>query len=272
MEEHAGRVALVTGAAGGIGQASAALLAERGAAVAVNALDAAEAREVADAITANGGRAIPVYADVSDAAAIGAAVEATVAAFGRLDVLVVCAGIQRYGTVADTDEKTWDEVFAINAKGVFLTARAAIPHLRSSPAGAIVVVSSVQSRATQTSVAAYAASKGAVNALVRSIAIDEAPYGIRANAVNPGSVDTPMLRRSAELFTDGSPGAVRQLLDRWGQAHPLGRIAQPREVAEVVGFLAGTRASFITGADIPVEAGLLAGIGVALPEEAGMPG
>jgi NAD(P)-dependent dehydrogenase (short-subunit alcohol dehydrogenase family) len=123
----------------------------------------------------------------------------------------------------------------------------------------------VQALATQASVAAYAASKGALNALTRSMAIDEAAHGVRVNAVCPGSVDTPMLRRSAALFSDGSAEAAAQTVDGWGRSHPLGRVAQPSEVAEVVSFLASPRASFVTGEDVRVDGGLLAGLAVSLP-------
>jgi NAD(P)-dependent dehydrogenase (short-subunit alcohol dehydrogenase family) len=266
VDEHSGRVALVTGGASGIGRAVAGLLAARGASVAVNALRDAEAAEAAAAI---GGSAIAVAADVSDGASIAAAVEKTVQAFGKLDVLVTSAGIQRYGSVADTDEKTWDDVFAVNVKGAYLAARAAIPHLRRSGSGAVVLVSSVQARVTQTDVAAYSASKAALNALARSMAVDEARYGIRVNAVCPGSVDTPMLRSSAGLFSDGSADGVQQTIEAWGRSHPLGRVAQPAEVAEVVAFLAGPRASFVTGTDVLVDGGLLAALSVALPDDAG---
>ncbi|MEV1173591.1 SDR family oxidoreductase, partial [Nonomuraea sp. NPDC049784] len=216
MLENSGKVALVTGGSSGIGRATAELLAARGAAVAVNGLEEMDAHATVRAITEAGGRAVPVAGDVSDAAAMEEAVRATVAAFGRLDVLVTSAGIQRYGTVTDTEEKLWDEVFAVNVKGVYLAARAALPQLRRSPAGAIVVVSSIQAAAAQANVAAYAAGKGALGALVRSMAVDEARYGVRVNTVSPGSVDTPMLRESARLFGDGSPEGVERTLADWG--------------------------------------------------------
>jgi NAD(P)-dependent dehydrogenase (short-subunit alcohol dehydrogenase family) len=265
VSEHAGRVALVTGGSSGIGRAVSELLAARGASVAVCSVDAIEAASVAGAIAGRDGRAAAVPADVREPRSVAAAVQSTVESFGSLDILVTCAGIQAYGTVADTDVRTWDEVFAVNVKGVFLAARAALPHLRRSGQGAIVVVSSVQALATQAGVAAYAASKGALNALTRSMAIDEAAHGVRVNTVCPGSVDTPMLRRSARQFSDGTPeGADRTVAD-WGRSHPLGRVAQPREVAEVVSFLASPRASFMTGEEVRVDGGLLAGLPVSLP-------
>ncbi|MFL5778822.1 MAG: SDR family NAD(P)-dependent oxidoreductase [Chloroflexota bacterium] len=266
MSTRSGRVAFVTGGSSGIGRAVSELLASEGIAVGVCGIEPGEVDDTVATIEGRGGTALAVPADVSDRASIGAAVDRTVERFGRLDTLVASAGIQRYGTVADTPEATWDEVFDVNVKGVFLAAQAAMPHLRASGRGSIVVVSSVQAHVTQTAVAAYTASKGAVNALVRSIAIDEARYGIRANAVCPGSVDTPMLRASARRFSDGTETGTEALVNRWGQSHPLGRVAQPREVAEVVSFLASDRASFISGEDIRVDGGLLASVGIALPD------
>ena len=265
MTDWTGRVVFVTGGSQGIGGAVSELFGARGASVGVCGLEADRVERTVAAIRDRGGEALAVPADVSDKRSIGAAVAATVERYGRLDALATCAGIQRYGTVVDTDEATWDEVFAVNVKGVYLAAQAALPHLRASGHGAIVAISSVQAQVAQSAVAAYSASKGAVNALIRAIAVDEARHGVRANAVCPGSVDTPMLRTSARQFSDGTDAGTQALVEEWGRAHPLGRVAAPREIAEVVVFLCGDEASFVTGEDIRVDGGLLATIGVALP-------
>ena len=268
MREHEGRVAFVTGATRGIGRATAIELAAQGSAVAVHGLDLDEARSVVAEIEASGGRALALAGPVDDSAAIGAAIAAAVAEFGQLDTLVTSAGIQRYGTAASTPESVWDEVMNVNLKGVYLACRFAMPHLRRSAAGSVVIVSSVQGTANQTDVAAYAASKGALHTFARATAVDEGPNGVRVNSVSPGSVDTPMLRASAASMSDGSDAAVDALLAEWGTAHALGRVAQAAEIANVVSFLASPRASFVTGADIRVDGGLLARLAAALPSKA----
>jgi NAD(P)-dependent dehydrogenase (short-subunit alcohol dehydrogenase family) len=234
MSEFAGKVALVTGAAGGIGGATAERL-ERGGAEVI--------------------RVDVEQADVTDAAQV----EALFAGLGRLDVLVTCAGIQRYGTVEETSEALWDEVMNVNLKSAFLCSKAAIPLLRVN-GGAIVIVSSTQAHAAQPGAAAYVTSKGALNALTRAMAVDHAAEGIRVNAVCPASVDTPMLRWAADHLANGR--AASELLAEWGSVHPLGRVGAAEEVAELIAFLASPRASFMTGGDYRVDGGLLAQLGV----------
>jgi NAD(P)-dependent dehydrogenase (short-subunit alcohol dehydrogenase family) len=242
-----GKAAVVTGAGKGIGRAVAELLVARGAKVAVVDVDSSAAETVAKQV---GG--VAIEADVSDASAAQRSVARAFEALGRIDVLVCSAGIQRYGNVVETPEAVWDEVLGVNLKGAYLMAKHCVPHLVATGAGAIVNVASVQAFAAQRGVAAYSASKGGLVALTRAMAIDHAPV-VRANCVCPGSVDTPMLRHAAELFADDPEEAIRD----WGAMHPLGRTAQPEEIAEVVAFLASPAASFITGSAILADGGLL---------------
>lgn len=253
-----GKVALVTGGASGIGKATAQLLAARGAHVV-----AADITEPAGNPT---GPVEPIQVDVTDEAAVADAVKGVVSRHGRLDILVTAAGICIYDSAADATPGNWRKVLSVNLDGTFLTVHHALPALRASGAGSIVLVSSVQAFATQTGVAAYTASKGALNALARSIAVDEVGDNVRANAVCPASVDTPMLRWAARKFSDGSDTAVDHLITTWGRSHPLGRVARPAEVAEAIAFLASDRASFITGIALPVDGGLLAQAAVVLPD------
>jgi NAD(P)-dependent dehydrogenase (short-subunit alcohol dehydrogenase family) len=185
-----------------------------------------------------------------------------VRAFGCIDILVNNAGIQRYGTVTETSEEVWDEVLAVNLKGAYLCSRYCIPHIVRRGGGAVINIASVQALATQPGVAAYSASKGALVALTRSMAVDYAASGVRANCICPGSVDTPMLRWAADVLTVDAESALRA----WGRRHPLGRVAEAREVAQVALFLASPRSSFVTGAAFVVDGGLTAALGVSSPE------
>ncbi|MGW0232259.1 SDR family NAD(P)-dependent oxidoreductase [Actinopolymorpha singaporensis] len=265
MGEFTGKVALVAGGGSGIGRAVTELLAAEGATVVVATNVEDHVRALREELTGTPGEVSAVVADLTRAEEVRRYVDEAAERHGGIDVLVNSAGVQRYGTVEETSEELWDEVLAVNLKAMYLTARFAVPHLRARGGGSIVNVASVQAYVTQDRVAAYAASKGGILALTRAMAVDHARDGIRVNAVCPGSVDTPMLQWSADLFR-GDRDAEDVLAD-WGRSHPIGRIAKPAEVAELVAFLAGDRSSFVTGADYRVDGGLLAMAPVVLPEK-----
>jgi len=257
-----GSVALVTGGSLGIGRAAAVGLGQAGAAVAICGSNGDHVAEAVESLRAGGLTVEGFVADVARPDEVERLVRDTVGAFGGLDILVNSAGIQRYGTAPETSVETWDEVFDVNVRAMFLTARHAIPEMRRRGGGSIVNVSSVQAFTALSGSVAYVASKGAINALTRALAQDHAPDGIRVNAVCPGSVDTPMLRWAADQFR-GDLSQDDQVA-AWGTMHPMGRVARPEEVADLIVYLAGPHASFITGAAVPVDGGLLTTVAVAL--------
>ena len=268
-QEFAGRVAVVTGGSTGIGRATVERLVRGGADVFYCTDDPRSLAAAQAALADLGpGRAVGRLADVRRAADMAALIGEAVDTAGGVDMLANCAGINRYGTVIDTDEALWDQVIAVNLKGCFLASQHAAPAMIRRGGGAIVHVSSAVAFATHASVAAYVASKGAVNALARSMALDLAPHRIRVNAVCPASVDTPMLRASADLQKGDK--TVDETVSDWGLSHPLGRgrgrVCTAAEVAEAIAFLLGDRAAFVSGDAVKVDGGLLAGIGVALPD------
>lgn len=205
-----------------------------------------------------------IVADVANSADMEALVARTVAQFGGVDILANCAGIQRYGSVVDTSEAVWDEVFDVNVKGIFHASKFVIPEMTKRDGGSIINIASVQAYASQSGVAAYTATKGAILALTRAMALDHADDGIRVNAICPASVDTPMLRWAADLWKGDR--TAEEMVDLWGKAHPVGRVGRAEEIAELGAFLAGDSCPFMTGADLKVDGGVLAKLGILLPD------
>ena len=240
-------VALVTGAAGGIGRAVALTLAARG--WTVVGLDLGDAGGLQAELQAHQPASEVLRADVTSATEVAAVAEIA-AARGPLTTVVNCAAVLACHDVATTDEQEWDHVFAVNVKGTYLTCHYAVPKLRAAGGGAIVNLSSVHALATVPSLAAYAASKGAVLALSRQMAIDYAADGIRVVPLIVGSVDTEMSRQHAQA--QGLPP---------GHAEPglrqLGRMAEPAEVAQVIAFLVSAEAGFVTGSPLVADGGML---------------
>ena len=246
------KVVVVTGGANGIGEATTCKFAELGATVAILDRDEAAGRNLAERLTAAGKRARCYRCDMGSSAEVKEAIATVARDWGGMDVLVSNAGIQRYGNVVDTSEELWEEVMRVDLKGTFHLARHALPEVIQRGGGSLVVVSSVQGLAALSKSAAYVTAKHALLGLVRSIALDYAKHNIRANCVCPGTVDTPMMRRALAAVAE-----PQKLLGRLNQMHALGRIARAEEVANAIVFLASDWASFITGAALLVDGGML---------------
>jgi len=244
-----GKVAIVTGAASGIGLATARLLASRGARVVLADIDA-EAGQAALSGTPGEGNAVFQQADMSSAADVERLMRATVEELGRLDVIVNNAGVQRSGAVTELAEETWDLLLGVNPKTCFLAAKYGVPHLRRAGGGSIVNVSSIAGLRGGPGQTAYSASKGAIVAFSRALSVELAPDGIRVNCVCPGWVDTPF--NAPAIAFMGGRQAQQALIDR---SVPLQRQGTPEEIAATVAFLASDEASYMTGQAVVVDGG-----------------
>lgn len=243
-----GKVAIVTGAAGGVGQATVRLLAERGAAVVAEDV----APEV-ERLASWSPQIAPIVGDVKKAESAEAAVRLALSRFGGVDILINNAAIILSKDILATTESEWDETMAVNVKGAFHHCRAALPHFLARSGGSIINVASISGVVGLPQQAAYCASKGALVQMTRQLAIEYADHSIRVNAVAPGAIDTPFLAR--HLAAQADPKAAEQAVNA---AHPLGRYATPREIASIIVFLASPESSFMTGAIVAADGGYTA--------------
>jgi len=245
------KVAVITGAGSGIGKATAVLFSRQGAKVVASGIHKEDIAETVTEIRSFEGNAIYVRTDLSVSKQVKIMIEAAVERYGKIDILFNCAGVgysSKYcmGSVVDTPEEDWDSVLGINLRSVFLTCKYTIPHMKKNRGGAIVNCSSMHS-IIGCGADAYSASKGGINALTRALAVDNAKYNIRVNAVSPGPTETPMISNA--------------LKNKDFRAHlmntvPLNRIAAPEDIAHAVLFLASDESSFITGHNLVVDGGL----------------
>jgi NAD(P)-dependent dehydrogenase (short-subunit alcohol dehydrogenase family) len=254
MGSLTGKRALITGGASGIGRATALLFAREGAAVAVVDLDEVGGQAVVREIANNGGQAIFVRCDVSQAADCQHAVQQTVDKLGGLDILFNNAGIIRRATVIDTTEEEWDRVMAVNVKSIFLLSKYAIPVMAQAGGGVIINTASGWGLVGGRKAVSYCASKGAVVNMTRAMALDHGQQNIRVNCICPGDTDTGMLRNEARQLEEPCERFLAEAAQR-----PLRRIGRPEEIAQAALYLASDASSFVTGTSLVVDGGGLAG-------------
>lgn len=252
-----GKTAIITGTTG-IGRAVTKRFAQLGANVVCCGNDPAANRDLRQ--ETEGADVIVQDCDVSDSEDVLTVVTTAVSHFGGLDIIVNAAAIHPFGNAVETELETWHRCLNVNVTGIFLLAHFGIPQMRKRGGGSIVNLASVQGYACQQGVTAYVTSKGAILSLTRALAVDHAADNIRVNSVSPGSIATPMLETAAQVLSPDLP--VDEVLTRFGEAHPLGRIGTAEEVAELVAFLASDKASFCTGGDYVIDGGLKATLGV----------
>lgn len=255
MARVSGKVTIVTGAAAGIGRATAILLAREGASVALTDIQDDEGREVTKRINADGGTAAFWHLDVSSEDDVKRVFDEVRERFGRIDVLVNNAGIA--GADKPTHEVTgeeWDQVMSVNVKGVFLCTKHVIPHLREAGAGSIVNLSSIYGIIGAQDLPPYHASKGAVRLMSKTDALLYAENGIRVNSVHPGFIWTPLVEELAEQSPDG----VEAFREQLNSLHPLGHVGEPEDIAHGILYLASDESRFVTGSELVIDGGYTA--------------
>jgi NAD(P)-dependent dehydrogenase (short-subunit alcohol dehydrogenase family) len=254
MGKLEGKVAVVTGGAGpGIGHGISTVLAAEGAQVVIVEIDLDMAKAVQKLIESKGGRTCVLPADISKAAEVRAAMDRVVAEHQRLDVLVNSAGVGLVRSVVEASEEEFDRLASIDLRGLWLCCKYAIPHMQRQKAGSIVNIASVHSRTTMPQFALYAAMKAGVTGLTRGIAVDYGPDGIRANTVCPGLVDGTQTRQIIAQLS----GDVEKWMQDFVRRHQaLPKVIQPEDIGQLVAFLASEESRAITGAEIPVDAGM----------------
>ena len=248
------RVVVITGAANGIGRAAAKAFVDDGVAVVLLDMDVDGGVSAAEELVASGGTAEFIELDVSDGAAVARVIGDVAERYGRLDVLVANAGIEHCASILDTTDEQWARVIDVNLGGVFYACREALRAMVGCRSrGNMIITASPHAWVTGKEIGAYAASKGGVVAFMHAMALEAADHGVRVNAVVPGAIDTPMLRREAQAA--GDPAAQFAALSA---IHPIGRLGQPDEIADTIVFLASERARFMTGSCLVVDGGLMA--------------
>lgn len=258
MAKLAAKVAIVTGAASGIGRATAELFAREGARVVVADINAGGGTDTVKAITSLGGEALFVQTDISKYGEVEKMVEATMLAYQGLDILVNNAAILAFGTILKTKEEDWDRLMAVNLKGVYLCSKLAAPRIIERGGGVIINVASIGGLVGGPALAAYNASKGGVVLLTKNMAIDLAPYNIRVNCLCPGTVLTSMASQIFVTRAKGDVDKVQSMKEAGLRGYPLKRYGKPEEMAQAILFLASEESAFMTGTSLVVDGGYTA--------------
>ncbi|MFC5449433.1 SDR family NAD(P)-dependent oxidoreductase [Paenibacillus aestuarii] len=250
-----GKVALITGSGSGIGRAAAALFAREGASVIVNDVDETTGQQTVEQIAALGGQAAFIQADVTQPDAVELLVKRAIERFGRIDVLFNNAGISGVGAIHEIELDAWDRVMNVNIRGVYLTSKSVLPHMMEQRSGSIINMSSCIAEIGLARRASYSASKGAVLALTKSMQVDYAKYGIRVNALLPGTIMTPFVENYLRSSYDDPEAAIASLKSR----QLSGDLGTPEDVAQAALFLASDESKFMMGSPLYMDGGVTFG-------------